>query len=195
MNSPGRNVLSLVPLLLATLMAACTETSVAPDTGASPDRAAEISDGAGRVSPSAIPRSTLRAWIGGLRQATLPYRSLAAARAAGFDARLTDCMESSSGGMGVHWGDLSRFDGVVEELRPEILLYEPQPSGAKRLVAVEYAVPFTAWTADAPPELNGVAFHRNNTFGLWILHVWAWKENPSGALQDWNPRVTCRWAD
>jgi hypothetical protein len=62
---------------------------------------------------------------------------------------------------------------------------------ALRLVGVEYVVPFGAWTAPEPPVLFGQHFHRNETFGLWALHVWVWQHNPSGLFADWNPRVTC----
>ena len=26
---------------------------------------------------------------------------------------------------------------------------------------------------------------------FYELHVWAWRDNPSGVFVDWNPRVSC----
>lgn len=129
-----------------------------------------------------------------LKSLTQKYRSLDAARAAGYDAPLTQCMSSTAGGMGYHYGSLPLFDAKVEPLRPEILMYEPQKNGDLLFVGVEYAVPYTAWTSADPPTLAGVPFHRNDTFQLWVLHAWIWKPNPSGTLTDWNPRVTCQYA-
>jgi hypothetical protein len=52
-------------------------------------------------------------------------------------------------------------------------------------------VPFGAWAGSEPPELFGQHFHRNEAFGIWALHVWVWRNNPSGLFADWNPRVSC----
>jgi hypothetical protein len=27
-----------------------------------------------------------------------------------------------------------------------------------------------------------------------VLHVWHFRENPSGVFADWNPRVSCQYA-
>ncbi len=130
-----------------------------------------------------------------VRRLTRPYRRLGVAMAAGYNAQLTPCMESPpAGGMGFHYGAPALIDGKVEPLKPEILMYEPQRNGDRLLVGVEYVVPYPAWTSSNPPALVGVPFHRNDVFGLWVLHAWAWKRNPSGTLSDWNPRVTCQYA-
>jgi len=130
-----------------------------------------------------------------LRGLTHPYKSLNAAMAAGYNALLTPCMESPpAGGMGYHYGAPALIDGKVEPLKPELLLYEPQRNGDLLFVGVEYVVPYTAWTSHDPPSLAGVPFHKNDVFGLWVLHAWIWKHNPSGILSDWNPRVTCQYA-
>jgi hypothetical protein len=130
-----------------------------------------------------------------VRRLTQPYRDLRAAMAAGYNAQLTPCMESPpAGGMGFHYGAPALVDGTVQPLKPEILMYEPQRNGDLLLVGVEYVVPYTAWTSPNPPTLVGIPFHRNDAFGLWVLHAWIWKHNPSGLLQDWNPRVTCQFA-
>jgi len=66
--------------------------------------------------------------------------------------------------------------------------------GPARFVGVEFIVPFPAWTDDQPPQVNGVPLHRNEALGLWVLHVWTQRHNPSGILEDFNPRVPCRFA-
>jgi hypothetical protein len=130
-----------------------------------------------------------------VKRLTQPYQSISAAIAAGYSAQLTPCMENPpAGGMGFHYGNAALIDGVVQALKPEILMYEPQASGQLLLVGVEYVVPYTAWTKPTPPAIAGVRFHRNDAFGLWVLHAWIWKHNPSGTLSDWNSTVTCRYA-
>ena len=47
------------------------------------------------------------------------------------------------------------------------------------------------------PELNGQIFHyfpAPNRFGLkafYTLHVWAWKDNPTGTFVNWHNNVSC----
>jgi len=127
-----------------------------------------------------------------LRSATQGFAEVTAALAAGYTLQLTGCMSDPTlGGMGFHIGNPDRTNGTVELERPEVLLYEPQADGVRELVAVEYIVPFAAWTAEAPPTLMGQTFKRNEEFGVWALHVWLYRENPTGIFSDWNPRVSC----
>ena len=48
-----------------------------------------------------------------------------------------------------------------------------------------------------PPQLMGQLFHRfesPNRFGLpafYTLHVWAWKDSPTGTFVNWNSIVSC----
>ena len=94
--------------------------------------------------------------------------------------------------MGFHYGNVGLIDGSVQVDQPELLLYEPEKNGRLRLVAVEYIIPYTLHSRDAaPPVLFGQEFKQNDTFQLWGLHAWVWKENPSGMFADWNPRVNC----
>lgn len=107
---------------------------------------------------------------------------------------LNACMVDESGerrgGMGFHYVNPLLLDGTVDVASPEALLYEPGPNGQLRLVGVEYVIPRDMWTGAEPPRLFGRDFTLN-AFDLWALHVWAWKDNPSGLYADWNPRVTC----
>lgn len=144
---------------------------------------------------SAAKADDLEEVIRAVRRLTQPYENLSVAMAAGYNAQLTGCMENPpAGGMGFHYGAPALIDGRVEPLKPEILLYEPQANGKLRFVGVEYVVPYTAWTNPNPPALVGVPFHRNDAFGLWVIHVWVAKKNPAGILSDWNPTVSCRYA-
>ncbi len=133
-----------------------------------------------------------RRWLRKLRRATRPFRRYSVAESAGYDVQATGCEESEAGGMGYHFANFDLLDGVLEETRPEILLYAPVPGGGEKLVAVEYAIPYTEWDReDEPPQIHGVSFNRNDVFNLWVLHVWAWKYNPEGTFEGWNPRVSC----
>ena len=127
-----------------------------------------------------------------LRSATQDFTEVTAALAAGFNLQIAGCMsDPAQGGMGFHIGNPDRINGTVELERPEVLLYEPRADGVRELIAVEYIVPLDAWTAIAPPELMGQTFRRNEEFGVWALHVWLYRDNPTGIFSDWNPRVSC----
>jgi hypothetical protein len=128
-----------------------------------------------------------------LRNVTAPFRTFSAATSAGWSTKITSCMaDQAAGGMGFHYGNTALIDGTVAVDKPELLLYEPQADGSEELVAVEYIIPYTAHArSDTPPVLFGQQFKQNDTFQLWGLHVWAWKNNPSGLYADWNPQVNC----
>src|SRR3954463_5247050 len=129
-----------------------------------------------------------------LRRVTAPFHNFSAATSAGWSAQITPCMTDpdGAGGMGFHYGNGGLIDGTARVDQPELLLYEPEKNGQLRLVAVEYIIPYTFHARSAaPPRLFNEDFKQNDTFQLWGLHAWVWKENPSGMFADWNPRVTC----
>ena len=143
--------------------------------------------------------------ISEVRKATAKYHRLATAKTAGYtllrDAKGIACIDNPGvGGMGIHYvkGALVG-DGAIDVRNPEALVYDPQPNGRRRLVAVEYVVFQKAWDDkhDAPPSLFGHEFHlveAGNRYGLdpfYELHAWVWKKNPRGMFDDWNPRVSC----
>ena len=140
-----------------------------------------------------------------VRKATAEYHRLATAKKDGYtllrDAKGIACIDSPGvGGMGIHYvkGALVG-DGAIDVRKPEALVYDPQPDGGRRLVAVEYVVFQKAWDDehDEPPSLFGHEFHlveAGNRYGLdafYELHAWVWKKNPRGMFDDWNPRVSC----
>jgi hypothetical protein len=128
-----------------------------------------------------------------LRTSLAPYTSLSLAQGAGYSAPLTDCMSNGdTGAMGVHFGNPALIDGRADPLHPEVLIYEPGPSGAMSLVGVEFVIPFAVVPKTAPPPvLFGERFVPDDVFGLWTLHVWTHRANPSGTFAQWNPRVHC----
>ena len=132
--------------------------------------------------------------LAALRRATASFHNFETAAAAGWSTQITGCMTdpNGAGGMGFHYGNTRLIDGSVRVEEPELLLYEPEQNGRLRLVAVEYIIPYSAHSRSAaPPVLFGQQFKQNDTFQLWGLHAWVWKENPSGVFASWNPRVTC----
>ena len=138
--------------------------------------------------------------LAALRRATAPLHRVEAGMAAGWDAQVTECVEHpTEGGMGYHYGNFPFYlDGEANVLEPEVLIYEPREDGELHLVAVEYLVPFFAWAGDPaiddPPRLFGRNMKRDDAQGEWVLHVWAWKHNPNGMFEDWNPSVSCEHA-
>jgi hypothetical protein len=135
-----------------------------------------------------------------VREATARFRDVSVAEAEGYAVQFGCVSGSDAGAMGVHFvnGPLVA-DGVLDPAHPELLVYEPMSNGRMRIVAADYLVLADTWNAShsSPPELMGQLFHlfdSPNRFGLpafYTLHVWAWKENPSGTFTNWNPRVSC----
>lgn len=178
-------------LALAASVAACDPGPTAPAVMAD-----DLTPTLGTMPEAA--HDEVASWLARLRAALAPLHRLEHAVAAGWDTDITGCMEDpAAGGMGHHYADLDLLDDVIEDTRPEALLYEPQRNGRMRLVAVEYVVPFSdAWPEDgSPPSLHGQTFTANQTFGVWALHAWVWRHNPAGTFAAWNPRVTCAHAE
>jgi hypothetical protein len=142
--------------------------------------------------------------------ATARFHDLGAAKDAGYTVHVADkagltCIANGAdGAMGDHFanGGLLFDHGVIDANRPEALVYETRNDGTFKLVALEYIVTQADWEGAngigaARPKLFGQDFDfsdADNRFGLppfYSLHAWIWKDNPSGLLKPWNPRVTC----
>lgn len=123
------------------------------------------------------------------------------------------------GAMGVHFSrrDLlgvteppnPRVDGTgthTDFLRPAILIYEPQADGSMELVAVENLVFIEAWEASGRadrPSYQGAAYdvmaddpatevdEAHMFEPHYDMHVWLYRENPSGLFAQFNPNVRC----
>jgi hypothetical protein len=139
-----------------------------------------------------------------VRQSTKQYQDVNAAIAAGYVQFFGCVHEPLSGSMGIHFvnGALAR-DATVAVSKPEAVIYEQHADGTLHLVGVEYVVFKDAWDAHhtAPPRLFGRTFMATpagNRFGIpafYSLHAWAWKANPTGAFEMWNPTVLCPGAE
>jgi hypothetical protein len=130
--------------------------------------------------------------IARVRAATASFKSIDAAAAAGYQREVSQCIENPpQGGMGFHHENAALLDTTLEVERPEMLVYERLPSGEYRLNGVEYIVPISAWTRDEPPTIMGQPLKKAPRLGIWYLHVWNWKRNPTGVFADWNPSVKC----
>ena len=141
--------------------------------------------------------------LGQAQKATVSYKDVHKAIAAGYSFRLPDksgktCIaQPPQGAMGVHMVNKKLLDGTIDASKPEVMVYQPGAGGKMDLVALEYVVFKSAWKGSAPPRLFGHDFAftpAGNRFGLpgyYSLHAWIYKSNPSGLLAPWNPQVTC----
>lgn len=140
----------------------------------------------------------VRRQLAELREATAAYHDIEEAMADGWTLRFPEpCLTHDElGGMGYHLLNPDLLDDEVAVGTPEFLVYEPGPDGTLQLVSVEYVITFDDRPSDAsPPHLFERHFHANETFGVWALHVWAWRANPNGVFADWNPLVSCEHAN
>jgi len=142
----------------------------------------------------------LNALIRVVRQATQRFQDVHAAEAAGYFLQFGCVSGPDAGAMGMHFVNLGLvMDGVLDAAQPEIVLYEPLPNGRLRLIGADYLVLADAWNAthSSPPQLMGQLFHlfeSPNRFGLpafYTLHVWAWRESPTGSFVNWHANVSC----
>ena len=135
-----------------------------------------------------------------VRQVTAKYRDVEVAESDDYNLLFGCVSGDDSGAMGLHYVNLGLYmDGKVNAYEPEIVIYEPTASGRPRLIGADYIVDAAAWDAThtQAPEPNGQIFHyfpAPNRFGLdafYTLHVWAWKDNPTGTFVNWHENVSC----
>jgi hypothetical protein len=134
-----------------------------------------------------------------VRDSTDKYQDVKVAEAAGYALNFGCVTGEDTGAMGLHYINGAILNaGILDPTRPTIVIYEPTPNGLK-LIGADFLVFADAWNAahKDPPQLMGQLFHlfpAPNRFGLpafYTLHVWAWKQNPSGAFVNWHPKVSC----
>jgi hypothetical protein len=135
-----------------------------------------------------------------VREATERFQDVEAAKAEGYVLQFGCVSGSDAGAMGMHFvnGPLVG-DGELDPTRPEIVIYEPLPNGKLKLIGADFLVLADAWNAKhaGPPQMMGQLFHlfeAPNRFGLpafYTLHVWAWKDSPTGAFVNWHQNVSC----
>jgi hypothetical protein len=128
-----------------------------------------------------------------VRAATRRFVSLDSAVAAGYARDVPRCFsDPHHGAMGFHHLNRGYVDTKAEVERPEILLYERRSDGAYALNGVEYIIPYKLWPRDSvPPTVMGETMKQEDNLNLWYLHMWIWRQNPSGLFSDYNPAVHC----
>lgn len=182
-------------LALAGAVAACQTDAKSTEPALTP----AVARGAADIVPIRDETQLAR-----LRQVTAHFQSIEVAKQAGYSEQITPCWaHHSAGGMGYHYGNTSLFDATVNLLEPETVIYEPLAGGHMRLVGMEYIVPLAAWEAakhdlNDPtdvPQLLGQKFTRHSFLPIFKLHIWLWQQNPSGTFADWNPKVSCQYAE
>ncbi len=139
----------------------------------------------------AMPAQAANPLADAVRAANERFMDVAAATAEGYAP--IPCTSGPTGGaMGIHYVNGAYIeDQVIDIAKPEAVMYEPQEDGSLELIAVEYI------TTKGPANLNGHLFNfigEPNRYGLppfYELHVWAWRENPTGTFADMNPNVSC----
>jgi hypothetical protein len=135
-----------------------------------------------------------------VRESTERFHDVAVAEAEGYHLLFGCVSGPDSGAMGLHYVNLALVgDGELDPTRPEIVIYEPGPNGRLRLIGADFLVFAEAWDRKGvgTPQLMGQLLHlfeSPNRFGLpafYTLHVWAWKENPTGMFVNWHAKVSC----
>ena len=166
---------SLARLALASLLTMTAAGAMAHDTGTH--------------GPGAHDTGSLTVSV---RKANDRFRDVKVAAAEGY-APIPCASGTSGGAMGIHYVNADYLkDDAIDISKPEAVMYEPKANGEMQLVAVEYI------TEKGPASLEGQLFNFNsapNRYGLpafYELHVWAWRENPTGAFSDNNPRCLVR---
>lgn len=91
-------------------------------------------------------------------------------------------------------------------MEPALLLYEPQPDGSLELIGIENLVFADAWRAAG--NTTAPAFHGNEYYSMndnpyteadeahgfaphYELHMWLYRQNPSGTFAQFNTAVSC----
>ena len=132
------------------------------------------------------------------RMAAEAFYHLQDAVAAGYEP-LFDCTDAGAdGAMGQHYINKTyAMDGTLDVTKPDVLMYEPQADGSMHLVALEYIVFQSQWNGKDAPMMMGHQLQLKHKVGkhevdpFYELHVWHWRDNPSGMTADYNPSVTC----
>jgi hypothetical protein len=177
----------------------------------------EGSEGASHVHGKAKPltpaqKIVVDRQLAAAKRATAKYRDIEVAKADGY-FQVTQFIP----GLGLHMVNLKIDNTVFDPAKPNLLLYQPTPSGGLKLAGVAYQI---AHVDDTPPA--GFAggsdvwhFHTNLCFlpggtvtiteteadckagngffqaqTAWLLHAWVWVKNPSGVFTEYNPRVS-----
>ena len=173
-------------ILLSTQESVAGQDTPAPRPTVAATSPAHAVHGTGALTPE------LERALAGVREATARFQRRDDALALGWTEQYpAGCAVSPDGGQGLHYLNPELVDAAVDPLEPELVMYEPRADGSMELVGVDYVIPFEAWSAAEPPTLLGQPLMRNEPLGVWAIHIWAWRANPSGMFAPWNPDVRC----
>ena len=146
------------------------------------------------------PNTSAGALVKLVRENTERFKNVAVAEAEGYGLQFGCVSGPDAGAMGLHYVNFPLvLDGELDPTRPEIVIYEPLPNGKLQLVGADFLVFAEAWHAknQAPPQLMGQLMHlidAPNRYGLpsfYTLHVWAWKDSPTGPFVNWHKNISC----
>jgi hypothetical protein len=181
-------------LVVVALTYACTEKRPSePAVTSQLAPGVSLSRHASDEQPSAAVNQELAA----RRAAPARFHDITTAEANGWNTNFPpECLtHMDSGGMGYHRLNGNLVDGTVNPAEPELLVYEPDRNGRMTLVAVEYIIPYSVLPSTAtPPVLFGRQLAHNDTYQVWALHAWVWKDNPNGTFANFDPKVSCQYA-
>jgi hypothetical protein len=186
---------------LASLLACATCATLAALTFGSSARA---DDERAHASSAKHPRKHTSDFIRLVRDSTERFHDVSVAMAEKYELNFGCVSGPDWGAMGLHYVNMPLvMDGKLDPTRPEIVIYEPLPNGKLRLIGADYLIFADAWDVKkkGPPQIGGQLMHlfeSPNRFGLpafYTLHVWAWKDNPTGAFVNWHSNVSCKEFD
>ena len=136
-----------------------------------------------------------------VREATERFKDVEVAKQEGYGLLFGCVSGGDTGAMGLHFVNLALVgDPTLDPRKPEIVIYEPKANGGVRLIGADFLVFKADWDAlhpGEPPQIMGQLLHlfeSPNRFGLpdfYTLHVWAWKDNPTGTFVNWHANVSC----
>lgn len=202
MHSASRSVRAFTMAAALGVVVACSPAGGQPVDlasgtipGMAPTRPVDAGHDHDAPGASTLTPAQVNQGVAAVRRVTARYQDIEVARAAGYTEQYPEgCAESQEGAQAFHWMNPGLVDGEVDLLQPELLMYEPQADGSMQLVGVDYVIPFDQWTGVEAPTVLGVPMARNEPLGVWALHIWSWRPNPSGMFAPWNPGVSCEHA-
>ena len=136
-----------------------------------------------------------------VREATERFRDVAAAEAEGYQLLFGCVSGPDSGAMGLHYVNLALVgDGELDPAKPEIVIYEPshRTDASSSSARISWCSRMPG-TRRASGRLNSwdsscTCLRARTASGcraFYTLHVWAWKENPTGMFVNWHSKISC----
>jgi hypothetical protein len=169
------------------LASACAGEDADTDEMATPEPAAMD-----HAAPAAELTAEEQQAVAGVRQIADQYRDFAAAKTAGYTKQYPEgCVQTADGSQGFHFMNEALVDDKIDINTPELVMFEPKADGTMELIGVDYVIPFDRWTSAEPPQVLGRPMMRNEPLGVWALHIWTHRDNPSGMFAAFNPAANC----